>query len=69
MRLNADSGADELKAHWRDPISGDNAFYYVRALETDLSLVHLGCAPVRRPILPAYDHLGRVWSSPIWLEH
>ena len=32
---SADTGADELRAVWRDPtyVAGENAAYYVRALE------------------------------------
>ena len=71
---SADSGADELKAHWRDPEhkAGQNAFYYARGLENPTcrwstwDAIRAGTPP--NPSLPTTIQ-ERVWSSPIWLEH
>ena len=71
---SADTGADELKAHWRDPdfTAGDNAFYYARGLENPTcrwstwDAIRAGSPP--NPSL-ATTIQERVWSSPIWLEN
>ena len=71
---SADNGADELKAHWRDPQHkvGQNAFYYARGLENPTcrwstwDAIRAGTPP--NPALAATIQ-ERVWSSPIWLEH
>jgi hypothetical protein len=70
----ADTGADELKAHWRDPQSnaGENAFYYVRGIENPTCRWSTWDA-IRADTMPnpslAKTIQERVWSSPIWLEH
>jgi len=71
---SADTGADELKAHWRDPQSnaGENAFYYVRGIENPTCRWSTWDA-IRADTMPnpslAKTIQERVWSSPIWLEH
>ncbi len=71
---SADTGANELKAHWQDPQStaGENAFYYVRGIENPTCRWSTWDA-IRADSLPnpslAKTIQERVWSSPIWLEH
>ena len=70
----ADTGDDELKTHWRDPDykAGENAFYYVRALENPTcrwstwDAIRAG-SPLNPSLAATVQE--RVWSSPIWLEN
>ncbi len=70
---SADTGADELKAVWRDPNyrADQDAFYYVRGIENPTcrwstwDAVRAGTPP--NPSLDAIIQ-ERVWSSPIWIE-
>ncbi|MBE8190959.1 MAG: DUF3604 domain-containing protein [Alphaproteobacteria bacterium] len=72
--ITADTGANELKAYWRDPDfrKKQNAFYYVRGIENPT------CRWSSWDALRGNSHPNpslaktiqeRVWSSPIWLEH
>jgi hypothetical protein len=71
-RISANVGAAELKSSWQDPDydPGQNAFYYVRALENPTcrwstwDAIRAGVEP--RPDMAATIQ-ERVWSSPIWI--
>ncbi len=71
---SADTGADELKAHWRDPDykAGEDAIYYARGLENPTCRWSTWDAiRAGTPLNPSLHATlqERVWSSPIWLEH
>ena len=69
----ADTGADELRAVWRDPtyVAGESAAYYARGLENPTCRWSSWDALRAGSLQPdaASNHTERVWSSPIWLEN
>ncbi|MBT3410000.1 MAG: DUF3604 domain-containing protein [Halieaceae bacterium] len=69
--ITADAGSSELKSLWQDPYFtlGQEAFYYVRALENPVCRWSTWDA-LRAGVAPRSDLQAtiqeRAWSSPIW---